>query len=80
MQDKSAFDPLTLPESNATSYPEPYRAENQKRWNRRVGNHAKLASFGGNLTRIPPGGQSSARHAHSRQDEFVYVLQGEVEL
>ena len=33
-----------------------------------------------NSARIPPGGQSSARHAHSRQDEFVYVLQGEVEL
>jgi uncharacterized cupin superfamily protein len=72
--EKSGFDPLTLPESNATSYPEPYRAENQKRWNRRLGNHAKLANFGVNLTRIAPGGQSSARHAHSRQDEFVYVL------
>lgn len=80
VQEKSGFDPLTLPESNATSYPEPYRAENQKRWNRRIGNHAKLANFGVNLARIPPGGQSSARHAHSRQDEFVYVLQGEVEL
>jgi uncharacterized cupin superfamily protein len=78
--EKSGFDPLALPESNATSYPEPYRAENQKRWNRRLGNHAKLANFGVNVTRIAPGGQSSARHAHSRQDEFVYVLQGEVEL
>jgi uncharacterized cupin superfamily protein len=78
--DQSGFDPLALPESNATSYPEPYRAENQRRWNRRLGNHAKLANFGVNLTRIAPGGQSSARHAHSRQDEFVYVLQGEVEL
>jgi uncharacterized cupin superfamily protein len=80
MVQKSVFDPLTLQESNATSYPEPYRAENQKRWNRRLGNHAKLANFGVNLTRIAPGGQSSARHAHSRQDEFVYVLQGEVQL
>lgn len=80
MQEKSGFDPLTLPESNATSYPEPYRAANQKRWNRRLGDHAKLANFGVNLTRIVPGGQSSHRHAHSRQDEFIYVLQGEVEL
>ena len=80
MQEKSGFDPLTLPESNATSYPEPYRAANQKRWNRRLGDHAKLANFGVNLTRFDPGGQSSHRHAHSRQDEFIYVLQGEVEL
>jgi uncharacterized cupin superfamily protein len=76
----SGFDPLILPESNATSYPEPYRAANQQRWNRRLGDHAKLTNYGVNLTRIVPGGQSSHRHAHSRQDEFIYVLQGEVEL
>jgi uncharacterized cupin superfamily protein len=77
---KSGFDPLTLPESNATLLPEPYRARNQQRWNRRLGDHAGIANFGVNLTRIAPGGQSSFRHAHSRQDEFVYVLEGEVEL
>ncbi len=74
------FDPLSLPESNATSYPEPYRADNQQRWNRRLGNHAGLANFGVNLTRIIPGGQSSHRHWHTKQDEFVYVLEGEVVL
>lgn len=79
MTDKSAsFDPLALPESNATSYPKPYRAENQSRWNRRLGNHAGLTNFGVNMTRIAPGGQSSARHWHTRQDEFVYVISGEV--
>jgi uncharacterized cupin superfamily protein len=80
MPEKSGFDPLLLPESNATGYPEPFRAANQQRWNRRLGNHAKLVNFGVNLTRIIPGGQSSARHAHSQQDEFVYVLEGEVDL
>lgn len=80
MTTSSAFDPLDLPESNASSYPEPYLAANQKRWNRRVGNHAGLRNFGVNLTRIVPGGQSSHRHWHTRQDEFVYVLQGEVVL
>jgi uncharacterized cupin superfamily protein len=80
MAEKSGFDPLTLPESNATSYPERYRAANQQRWNRRLGNHANLTNFGVNLTRIVPGGQSSHRHAHTRQDEFIYVLQGEVAL
>ena len=75
-----AFDPAEVPESNHTSYPEPLRAPNQRRYNRRLGDHAGLENFGVNLTRIVPGGQSSYRHAHSRQDEFVYVLEGEVEL
>lgn len=80
MPEKSGFDPLTVTESNATGYPEPYRAANEQRWNRRLGNHAGLSNFGVNLTRILPGGQSSARHAHTRQDEFVYVLEGVVDL
>jgi len=73
-----AFDPRDVAESNATSYPEPYRADNQRRYNRRLADHAGLRNFGVNLTRIVPGGQSSHRHAHTRQDEFVYVLEGEV--
>ncbi len=75
-----AFDSLTLPESNATRYPAQFRADNQKRWNRRLGSHVRLRNFGVNLTRIIPGGQSSARHTHSKQDEFIYVLKGEVVL
>src|SRR6185295_6061608 len=73
-----AFDPGKVPETNQTSYPEPFRADNQKRFNRRLGERAGLKNFGVNLTRIVPGGQSSHRHAHSRQDELVYVLTGEV--
>ena len=76
----SGFDPLELPESNATSYPAPFRADNQQRWNRRLGDHAGLTNYGVNLTRIEPGGQSSHRHAHARQDEFIVVMQGTVEL
>lgn len=73
----AGFDPLELPENNATLYPEPFRAANQQRWNRGLGDHAGLTNYGVNITRIVPGGQSSSRHWHSRQDEFVYVLQGE---
>jgi len=80
MAEKSGFDPLAVGESNASGYPERYRAANQQRWNRRLGEHAGLTNFGVNLTRIVPGGQSSHRHAHSHQDEFIYVLQGEVVL
>ncbi len=57
MAEKSGFDPLALPESNATTYPEPFRALNQTRFNRRLGNHAGLRNFGVNLTRVVPGGQ-----------------------
>jgi len=73
----SAFDPFEVPESNATSYPKEFRADNQKRWNRRVGDRAGISNFGVMITRIVPGGQSSSRHWHSRQDEFVYVLSGD---
>jgi uncharacterized cupin superfamily protein len=75
-----AFDPGEVSESNFTGYPALHRAANQMRYNRRLGDHAGLRNFGVNLTRIIPGGQSSFRHAHSRQDEFIYVLDGEVVL
>jgi uncharacterized cupin superfamily protein len=75
-----AFDPADVPENNLTSVPEPHRAGNQNRFNRRLGDHAGLQNFGVVLTRIIPGGQSSYRHSHSRQDEFIFVLKGEVVL
>lgn len=75
-----AFDPKDLAESNATSYPEKFKAINSRRWNRRLGDHVGLSNFGVNLTRIEPGAQSSARHAHARQDEFIWVVSGEVVL
>ena len=75
-----AFDPADIAESNATGYPEKFRADNSRRWNRRLGNHVGLTNFGVNLTRIVPGGQSSARHAHSKQDEFIWVVSGEIVL
>ncbi|BBK32865.1 putative cupin superfamily protein [Stella humosa] len=80
MTARSGFDPKSLPESNSTSYPAPYRDGNMQRWYTRVGDHAGLTAFGVNLTRIVPGGQSSHRHWHTRQDEFVHVLEGEAVL
>ena len=71
------FIPGDVPESNASSYPEPFREGQRKRYNRRLGDYAGLKNYGVNLIRVLPGGQSSARHAHSKQDEFVYVLEGE---
>jgi uncharacterized cupin superfamily protein len=75
-----AFDPKELTESNATSYPAVFKADNSRRWNRRLGDHVGLKNFGVNFTRIEPGAQSSARHAHAKQDEFIWVVEGELVL
>src|SRR5690348_7375092 len=71
------FRPDDVSESNASSYPEPFREGQRKRYTRRLGDHAGLKNYGVNLVRVLPGGQSSARHTHSKQDEFVYVVEGE---
>src|SRR5271167_2812302 len=71
------FRPADVSESNASSYPEPFREEQRKRYTRRLGDHAGLKNYGINLVRVLPDGQSSARHTHSKQDEFVYVVEGE---
>jgi uncharacterized cupin superfamily protein len=57
--------------------PEPFAARMAGREKRPLGDLFGLRSFGVNLTRIAPGGVSSLHHRHSRQDEFVYVLEGE---
>lgn len=74
------FRPADVPESNASTYPEPFRPDQRKRYYRRLGDHAGLKNYGVNIVRVVPGGQSSARHAHTHQDEFVYVLEGELVL
>jgi len=48
-----------------------------KREKRPLGDLFGLKSFGVNLTRLSPGGESALLHQHSRQDEFVYILEGE---
>ena len=64
-----AFDPKDVAETNFTSLPEPFRTENSRRSNRRLGDHAGLKNFGVNLTRLVPGSQSSFRHAHEKQEK-----------
>ena len=74
------FDPKDLPEQSTTGYPEPYKSRVAGRHKRRLGDHAGLKNFGVNLTRLDPGAESSMRHWHTKQDEFIYVLEGEVTL
>jgi uncharacterized cupin superfamily protein len=75
-----ALDPAGLPEENRTGYPEPYRALVAGRFRRRLGDALGLTRFGVNLTRLEPGSASAQRHWHSREDELVYVLEGELTL
>jgi uncharacterized cupin superfamily protein len=60
----------------ATGYPEPFRAAVAGRLRQRLGNVVGLDQFGVNLTRLQPGAQSSQRHWHHAEDEFVFILEG----
>jgi uncharacterized cupin superfamily protein len=64
------------PRTRPSSYPEPFASRMAGREKRALGDVFGLSNFGVNLTRLAPGAASSLRHAHSRQDEFIYVLQG----
>ena len=70
----AAFDaPIRLKPS---LYPEPFASRMAGRIKRPLGDLFGLQNFGVNLTVLKPGAQSSLRHAHSAQDELVYILQG----
>jgi uncharacterized cupin superfamily protein len=59
-----------------SAYPEPFASQMAGRRKQPLGDLFGLGNFGVNLTRILPGGMSALRHAHTKQDEFVYILQG----
>ncbi|WP_088348172.1 MULTISPECIES: cupin domain-containing protein [Rhodomicrobium] len=64
------------PRAIQTTYPEPYASKMRARIKRPLGDLFGLRNFGVNLTRLQPGGLSALHHRHSRQDEFVYILEG----
>jgi uncharacterized cupin superfamily protein len=72
------LDPATLDPRNSSKYPEPYRSRVLPREKRALGDPFGLTRIGVNLTTLPPGKESSMRHWHTHEDEFVYVLEGEV--
>ncbi|MGC8520750.1 MAG: cupin domain-containing protein [Steroidobacteraceae bacterium] len=74
------IDLAARPPTLGSSYPAPYDepCRSRERW--RLGDLAGLTQFGVNLLKLPPGAWSSQRHWHSAEDEFLYVLQGEVVL
>lgn len=59
-----------------SNYPEPFASLMSGRLKRPLGDLFGLCNFGVNLTTLPPGAVSSLRHAHTRQDEFIYVISG----
>ena len=63
-----------------SSYPAPYHEEVAARVKQGVGDAGGLSDFGVNITQLPAGAWSSHRHWHSTEDEFVFVISGELTL
>ena len=74
------IDKAAAPGGSGTRYPPPYDQPCRNRRWLRLGDAAGLTQFGVNLVTLAPGTWSSQRHWHSHEDEFVYVLDGEVVL
>jgi uncharacterized cupin superfamily protein len=74
------IDPATLPAIEGTLYPTPFDQPCRARVRTKLGDAAGLTQYGVNLLRLPPGAWSSQRHWHTAEDEFVYILSGEVTL
>lgn len=64
------------PRTRPSIYPEPFASRMSGRVKHPLGDLFGISNFGVNLTRLLPGAGSALRHAHSRQDEFIYILQG----
>lgn len=64
------------PRTRPSNYPEPFASRMAGRVKRQLGDVFGLSNFGVNLTRMLPGSISALRHSHSRQDEFIYILEG----
>jgi uncharacterized cupin superfamily protein len=77
---KPALDPKSVTPRSGTTYPEPYRSRVLPRYKRALGDALGLTRIGINLTSLDPGKESSMCHWHTHEDEFVYVLAGEVVL
>ena len=78
----SPLPPLALRASDVPAraavsfYPEPFASRMAGRQKRQLGEVFGLTNFGVNLTRLAPGAVSALRHAHAKQDEFIYVVSG----
>jgi uncharacterized cupin superfamily protein len=76
----SILDLHGIPEREGSDYPAPFDREVGRRRRQRLGDAGGLTQFGVNRLQLPPGSWSGQRHWHSAEDEFVYVVAGEVVL
>jgi len=74
------IDSAAAPRTEDSDYPRPFDLPCSGRLRLALGEAAGLTQFGVNLLRLPPGRWSSQRHWHSDEDEFVWVISGEVVL
>jgi len=74
------IDPSKVAAVIGTRYPQPHDTPCLRRERKKLGDIAGLTQFGVNLLRLPPGAWSSQRHWHTAEDEFVFVVEGEVVL
>ncbi len=75
-----ALDPSTIEATRGSNYPEAFKPRVAGRTKQRLGNALGLKNFGVNLTTLEPGSASALRHWHLTQDEFIYVVSGELVL
>jgi uncharacterized cupin superfamily protein len=75
-----AIDPAAVEPKSGSNYPPAYKPRVAGRGKRRLGDALGLKNFGVNLTTIKPGSASALRHWHAKQDEFVYIVSGELVL
>jgi uncharacterized cupin superfamily protein len=75
-----AFDPAAVPARTGSAYPESFKSRVSSRRKQRLGDALGLRNFGVNLTTLPPGAVSALRHWHTHEDEFIYVVSGELVL
>lgn len=69
-----------IPVRSGSFYPAPFKAPHEGRHKQALGDAGGLTQFGVNLTRISPGAASALRHWHETEDEFIYMLEGELML
>lgn len=77
---KHTFRAEDVAEIGGTGYPPPLDRIAEGRTKRKVSDHAGLNDYGVNITTLPPGGWSAQRHWHEQEDEFIYIMSGELVL
>ena len=75
-----AIDAMQVAPAPGSNYPDAFKPRVAGRAKRKLGDALGLKNFGVNLTTIRPGAASALRHWHLTQDEFVYILEGELVL